>query len=55
MLLQDEDAMLEHLEQGDVAETISVFFENSDAVSPCTASVLTIQDVSPCNFANKDE
>ncbi|XP_072763231.1 DNA ligase 3 isoform X2 [Anoplolepis gracilipes] len=45
LLLQDEDAMLEHLEQGDVAETISVFFENSDAVSPCTASVLTIQDV----------
>jgi len=46
LLLQDEDAMLEHLEQGDVAETISVFFENSAAVSPCTASVLTIQDVS---------
>lgn len=46
LLLQDEDAMLEHLEQGDVAETISVFFENSVSVSPCTASVLTIQDVS---------
>ncbi|XP_071565842.1 DNA ligase 3 [Temnothorax nylanderi] len=45
LLLQDEDAMLEHLEQGDVAETISVFFENSAAVSPCAASVLTIQDV----------
>ncbi|KAL6424114.1 hypothetical protein ACFW04_009769 [Cataglyphis niger] len=45
MLLQDEDAMLEHLEQGDVAETISMFFENSDAMSPCTASVLMIQDV----------
>ncbi|XP_070172675.1 DNA ligase 3 isoform X2 [Polyergus mexicanus] len=45
MLLQDEDAMLEHLEQGDVAETIGVFFENSDVVSPCTASLLTIQDV----------
>lgn len=38
--------MLEHLEQGDVAETISVFFENSIVVSPSTASVLTIQDVS---------
>ncbi|KYQ48394.1 DNA ligase 3 [Trachymyrmex zeteki] len=45
LLLQDEDAMLEHLEQGDVAETISVFFENSATASPCAASVLTIQDV----------
>ncbi|EFN89653.1 DNA ligase 3 [Harpegnathos saltator] len=45
LLLQDEDSMLEHLEQGDVAETISVFFENSVAVSPCAKSVLTIQDV----------
>ncbi|XP_036142769.1 DNA ligase 3 [Monomorium pharaonis] len=45
LLLEDEDAMLEHLEQGDVAETISAFFENSTALSPCAASVLTIQDV----------
>ncbi|XP_018353062.1 PREDICTED: DNA ligase 3 [Trachymyrmex septentrionalis] len=45
LLLHDEDAMLEHLEQGDVAETISVFFENSAAASPCAASLLTIQDV----------
>ncbi|XP_011168982.2 DNA ligase 3 [Solenopsis invicta] len=45
LLVQDEDEMLEHLEQGDVAETISVFFESSVAVSPCAASVLTIQDV----------
>ncbi|XP_018399416.1 PREDICTED: DNA ligase 3 [Cyphomyrmex costatus] len=45
LLLQDEDAMLVHLEQGDVAETISVFFENSAAASPCAASALTIQDV----------
>ncbi|XP_077279492.1 DNA ligase 3 isoform X2 [Temnothorax americanus] len=48
LLLQDEDAMLEHLEQGDVAETIGVFFENSAAVSPCAASVLTIQDAEAC-------
>jgi len=47
LLLQDEDEMLEHLEQGDVAETISVFFEKSTAVLPGTKSVLTIQDVSP--------
>ncbi|XP_011338328.1 DNA ligase 3 isoform X3 [Ooceraea biroi] len=45
LLLQDEDTMLEHLEQGDVAGTISVFFEKSVAVSPCTKSALTIQDV----------
>ncbi|KMQ89797.1 dna ligase 3, partial [Lasius niger] len=45
LLVQDEDAMLEHLEQGDVAETISVFFENSTAVLPCNVSVLTIHDV----------
>ncbi|XP_032688093.1 DNA ligase 3 isoform X2 [Odontomachus brunneus] len=45
LLLQDENSMLEHLEQGDVAETISVFFENSVAVSPCAKSMLTIQDV----------
>ncbi|XP_067217037.1 DNA ligase 3 isoform X2 [Linepithema humile] len=45
LLLQDEDEMLEHLEQGDVAETISVFFENSSVVSPCAKSTLTIQDV----------
>ena len=55
LLLQDEDAMLEHLEQGDVAETISVFFENSAAASPCAASVLTIQDVSRHNFANFED
>jgi len=48
LLLQDEDEMLEHLEQGDVAETISVFFKKS-AVLPSTKSVLTIQDVSPAN------
>lgn len=52
LLVQDEDEMLEHLEQGDVAETISVFFESSVAVSPCAASVLTIQDVSYNNFMN---
>lgn len=46
LLLQDEDSMLEHLEQGDVAETISYFFENSAAVSPCAKSMLTIQEVS---------
>lgn len=46
LLHQDEDSMLKHLEQGDVAETISVFFETSTIVTSCAKSVLTIQDVS---------
>ncbi|OAD52215.1 DNA ligase 3 [Eufriesea mexicana] len=45
ILLQDEDEMLEHLEQGDVAETIRIFFEKSVAVKPAAKSVLTIQEV----------
>lgn len=45
ILLQDEDEMLEHLEQGDVSETIRVFFENSVALKPALKSVLTIQEV----------
>lgn len=52
LLLQDEDEMLEHLEQGDVAETISVHFESNAAVSPCTRSALTIQDVSPLRVSH---
>lgn len=45
ILLQDEDEMLEHLEQGDVGETIQVFFEKSVALKPALKSVLTIQEV----------
>ncbi|XP_031835659.2 DNA ligase 3 [Nomia melanderi] len=45
ILLQDEDEMLEHLEQGDVAETIRLFFEKNLAVQPASKSVLTIQEV----------
>ena len=45
ILLQDEDEMLEHLEQGDVSETIRVFFEKSVALKPAVKSVLTIQEV----------
>ena len=37
--------MLEHLEQGDVAETIAQFFESSNAVRPNFKSALTIQEV----------
>ncbi|XP_076393714.1 DNA ligase 3 isoform X2 [Megachile rotundata] len=45
LLLQDEDDMLEHLEQGDIAETIRTFFETSVAVKPAEKSVLTMQEV----------
>lgn len=45
ILLQDEDEMLEHLEQGDVSETIRVFFERSVALKPALKSELTIQEV----------
>ncbi|XP_033342814.2 DNA ligase 3 [Megalopta genalis] len=45
ILLQDEDEMLEHLAQGDVAETIRSFFENSVASKPAGKSVLTLQEV----------
>lgn len=54
ILLQDEDEMLEHLEQGDVAETIRVFHEKSVAVEATERSVLTIQEVNlpPINRGN---
>ncbi|XP_078046175.1 DNA ligase 3 [Augochlora pura] len=45
ILLQDEDEMLEHLAQGDVAETIRKFFEESVAAKPAAKSVLTLQEV----------
>lgn len=45
MFNKDEDDMLEHLEQGDVAETIQIFFEQSSLLQPSTQSHLTIQEV----------
>ncbi|XP_026669281.1 DNA ligase 3 isoform X2 [Ceratina calcarata] len=45
VLLQDEDEMLEHLEQGDVAETIRVYYGKSVASSPAQKSVLTLREV----------
>ncbi|XP_076647437.1 DNA ligase 3 isoform X2 [Halictus rubicundus] len=45
ILLQDEDEMLEHLEQGDVAETIRLFFEKSVVAKPARSSDLTLQEV----------
>ena len=46
LLGEDEDAMLEDLEQGDVAQTIKTFFERSSTVKPNTTSELTLQEVS---------
>ena len=40
-----ESEMLTDLEQGDVAETISTFFEQSSHLSPTKKANLTIQDV----------
>jgi hypothetical protein len=47
----DHDDMLEHLEQGDVAETVNVFFEKSRHVQPAKKSTLSLQDVSIHNVA----
>jgi hypothetical protein len=43
--------MLEHLEQGDVAETVKEFFEKSRHVQPTKKSTLSLQDVSVHNAA----
>ncbi|XP_076632497.1 DNA ligase 3 [Colletes latitarsis] len=51
LLLQDEDEMLEHLEKGDVSETIRLFYEKSVVYVPPHRSVLTIQEVD--EFLNK--
>ncbi|XP_063975698.1 DNA ligase 3 [Diachasmimorpha longicaudata] len=45
ILRQDEEQMLEDLEQGDVADTISTFFESSTAIQRGTKSLLTLQEV----------
>lgn len=45
----DHDDMLEDLEQGDVAETVKVFFEKSQHVQPAKKSTLFLQDVSVHN------
>ncbi|XP_014234355.1 DNA ligase 3 isoform X1 [Trichogramma pretiosum] len=45
ILGQNEDAMLEDLEQGDVAQTIEKFFEKSSVIKPLKTSELTLQEV----------
>lgn len=37
--------MLEHLEKGDVAETIKIFFEKSNNIKPADKSTLTLSQV----------
>lgn len=41
----DQDEMLEHLEQGDIGETIQEFFEKSDKLKPTKNCNLTVQEV----------
>lgn len=40
-----QEDMLEDLEAGDVAETVSVFFESSKGVKPATKSNVSLQQV----------
>lgn len=37
--------MLRHLDEGDVAVTVSEFFQKSETVKPASKSTLTLQDV----------
>ncbi|XP_018321906.1 DNA ligase 3 [Agrilus planipennis] len=41
----NQDEMMEHLEQGDIGETIQYFFDQSSAFKPAKKSSLTIQEV----------
>lgn len=45
MFATNREEMLEHLEQGDIGETIQHFFENSDSIKPAKKSTLTLQEV----------
>lgn len=46
-----QEEMLEDLEQGDVAETVRIFFEDSDKLQPTKKSTLTLQEVD--NYLNE--
>ncbi|KAM4727190.1 DNA ligase 3 [Anableps anableps] len=41
----NQDAMVQDLEQGDVSETVRMFFEESKSFRPAAKSLLTIQEV----------
>ncbi|XP_049862584.1 DNA ligase 3 isoform X3 [Schistocerca gregaria] len=45
ILHADQDEMLEDLEQGDVAETVRIFFERSTHLQPTKKSTLSLYDV----------
>lgn len=42
---KDQDDMLTHLEQGDIAKTIQHFFKKSRVYQPATESTLTLQEI----------
>lgn len=42
-----QEEMVEHLEQGDVAETVRVFFESSKRLPPVGKSNLSLHEVRP--------
>lgn len=45
LFVADQSEMLEHLEQGDIGETIQTFFERSIKVQPAKKSLLTVNEV----------
>ena len=42
--------MLEDLDQGDVAETVKIFFEASKILAPVKKATLSLQDVRTWNY-----
>nr|XP_020454233.1 DNA ligase 3 [Monopterus albus]XP_020454234.1 DNA ligase 3 [Monopterus albus]XP_020454235.1 DNA ligase 3 [Monopterus albus] len=44
----NQDAMVRDLDQGDVSETVRLFFEESKSFLPAAKSLLTIQEVDAC-------
>ncbi|XP_023023992.2 DNA ligase 3 [Leptinotarsa decemlineata] len=51
IFVQDQNEMLEHLEQGDIGETIQNYFEDSHKTKPAKKSLLKVKEVD--NFLNK--
>lgn len=45
IFMTDQEEMLEHLEQGDIGETINQFFEQSTKIKPAKKSLLTLEAV----------
>ncbi|CAH1176372.1 unnamed protein product [Phaedon cochleariae] len=51
LFVADQNEMLEHLEQGDIGETIQKFFEESLKAKPAKKATLTVKEVD--HFLNK--